>query len=113
MKKKIINHFHEYLSLNLILSYFVVNHIILVFIGIAYSFYLINSNFINRIIRSIYNKLFINRASFDLNQLKKMGSSDSVNIKSSKGDSKLTLVESIEELGFIPLESRNEDSNAA
>ena len=42
-----------------------------------------------------------------------MGSSDSVNIKSSKGDSKLTLVESIEELGFIPLESRNEDSNAA
>ena len=36
-----------------------------------------------------------------------------ININSSKEDYKITLVEEIEELGFIPSLEKNNDSNAA
>ena len=39
--------------------------------------------------------------------------SSMINIKSSKDDSKLTLVEAIEELGFIPSIDKKDESNAA
>ena len=113
MKKSKINHVIEYLSATLILSYFVVHNIFLVLIGVTFSLYLININFINSFIKSINKNLFIKKVSKELNKNDKVIKSNSINVESKKEDTKLTLVETIEELGFIPSIDKNEESRAA
>ena len=103
----------EYLSPTLILSYFFIHNIILVQIGILFSLYLININFINTLIRSLDKNLKIKNVSIDLDKIYKVTKSDSINIEQTKEDSKLTLVETVEELGFIPSKDDNDDKNAA
>ena len=102
----------EYLSPTLILSYFFIHNIILVQIGILFSLYLININFINTLIRSLDKNLKIKNVSIDLDKIYKVTKSDSINIEQTKEDSKLTLVDTIEELGFIPSLNKCNDTEA-
>tara|TARA_B100000965_G_C19556158_1_gene742298 strand:+ start:696 stop:1037 length:342 start_codon:yes stop_codon:yes gene_type:complete len=112
MKKNIINHFIEYLSSTFILSYFAFHNIFLVLIGIIFSLYLININFISNIVRSI-NKNFLTKKGYkELNKNHMSTKSSSTNLKSSKEDTTLTLAETIEELGYIPSMSKNKDNRA-
>ena len=113
MKNNKLNHFIEYLSSILVLSYFFIHNISLVLIGITFSLYLININFINRIIKSINEKLLNKKESIDLNVNDTEIKTNPINKKSTKEDTKLTLVETIEELGFIPTLDKNDESNVA
>ena len=113
MKKTKLNHVIEYLSPTLVLSYFFIHNIFLVLIGITFSLYLININFINRIIKSINKNLLNKKESTDLNINDTETKTNPINKKSNKEDSKLTLVEIIEELGFIPSLDKNDESNVA
>ena len=103
----------EYLSSTMIMSYFFIHNILLVLIGITFLLYLINIDFINSIIKSIIKifklkKVFKNSIKYD-----KDTKPDSIIRKSSKEESKLTLAETIEELGFIPSLEENDKNKAA
>jgi len=113
MKKTKLNHAIEYLSSTLILSYFFIHNIFLVLIGITFSLYLININFINRIIKSIYKNLVNKKESIELNANDTEIKTNPINKKSTKEDTKLTLVETIEELGFIPSLDNSDKNNVA
>ena len=113
MKKTKINHFIEYLSLTLILSYFFVHNIYLVLIGITFSLYLINNNYLNSIISSINKNSVIKKSNIDSNSNDLITKYNSIYIESIKEGTKLTLVETIEELGFIPSIDKDEKRNAA
>ena len=113
MEKVKINQVIEYLSPTLILSYFFIHNIFLVLIGITISLYLININMINNLKKSIYKNLSVKNESKDLSKNEKKINSNFINIKSTKEDNKLTLVEEIEEFGFIPSIHKKNNSNAA
>ena len=113
MKKIEINRVVEYLSPTLVFSYFFIHNIFLVFIGITLSFYLININLINNLKKLIFKNLAVKSESKDLNKYDKEVTSNTINIKSTKEDKKLTLVEEIEEFGFIPSIDKKNKSNAA
>tara|TARA_Y100001968_G_C18943146_1_gene519681 strand:+ start:48 stop:389 length:342 start_codon:yes stop_codon:yes gene_type:complete len=113
MKNTKLNHVIEYLSSTLILSYFFIHNIFLVLIGITFSLYLINVNFINRSIKSIKKNLVNKNEYLVLNANDTGAKTNLINKKSSKEDTKLTLVETIEELGFIPSLEKNDESNVA
>ena len=113
MKKLKTNEIIEYLSPTLVFSYFFVHNIFLVFIGIIFSLYLININMFNNLKKSINKNLVIKNKSKDLNKNDKEIDSNKINIKSTKGNKKLTLVEEIEEFGFIPSIDKKNNSNAA
>ena len=113
MKKTKLNHAIEYLSSTLVLSYFFIHNIFLVLIGIFISLYLININFINRIIKSIYKNLVNKKESIELNEKDTKLETNPINKQSTKEDSKLTLVETIEELGFIPSLDNSDKNNVA
>ena len=116
MKKTKINKVVEYLSLTLILSYFLIHNIFVVLIGITFSLYLININMINNLKISMFKNSNITKESKELKKSEKVIKSNTINIESSKEDAnntKLTLVEEIEELGFIPSIDKKNNSNAA
>ena len=113
MKKNKLNHSIEYLSSTLVLSYFFIHNIFLVLVGIFFSLYLININFINRIIKSVYKNLVNKKESIELNAKDTEIETNPINKKSTKEDTKLTLVETIEELGFIPSLDNNDETNVA
>ena len=113
MKETKINHAIEYLSLTLVLSYFFMQNIFLVLIGIICSLYLININFINGFIKSINKNIIYKQLDIELNKNDKDPKTNLIKIKSTKEDSNLTLVETIEELGFIPSLEKNDESNVA
>ncbi len=113
MKKTKLNHAIEYLSSTLVLSYFFIHNIFLVLIGISFSLYLININFINRIIKSFYKNLAHKEESIELNAKDTEIETNTINKKSTKEDVKLTLVETIEEIGFIPSLDNNDETNVA
>ena len=109
MKKTKLNHAIEYLSSTLVLSYFFIHNIFLVLIGITFSLYLININFI----KSIYKNLVNKKESIELNAKDTRIETNLTNKKLTKGETKLTLVETIEELGFIPSLDNNDETNVA
>ena len=113
MKKIKINEVIEYLSPTLVFSYFFVHNIFLVLIGIIFSLYLININMFINLINSINKKLFIENKSKDFNKNNKEINYNTIDIKSTREDKKLTLVEEIEEFGFIPSIDKKNNSNAA
>ena len=113
MKTIKINQLIEYLSPIMIFSYFFIHNIFLVLIGIMFSLYLININMINNLKKSIYENLAVKDESKDLNKNQKKLNSNTINLKSTKEDKKLTLVEEIEEFGFIPSIDKKNNSNAA
>ena len=113
MKKIKINQVIEYLSPILVFSYFFIHKIFLVLIGITFSLYLININMINNLKKSINKNLVIKNKSKGLNKNDKEIDSNTINIKSTKENKMLTLVEEIEEFGFIPSIDKKNNSNAA
>ena len=113
MKKTKINHAIEYFSLALVLSYFYIHNIFLVIIGIITSLCLININIINQIILSVNKNVVKKNLEIDYNVNKKGIKTNPTKLKSSKEDTNLTLVEKIEELGFIPSLEKNDESNVA
>ena len=113
MKTIKINQLIEYLSPIMVFSYFFIHNIFLVLIGITFSLYLININMINNLKKSIYKNLAVKSESKDLNKNQKKINSNTINLKSTKEDKKLTLVEEIEEFGFIPSIDKKNNSNAA
>ena len=113
MKKTKLNHAIEYLSSTLVLSYFFIHNIFLVLIGITFSLYVININFITRIIQSIYKNLVNKKESIELNDKDAEVESNPIYKKSTKEDTKLTLVETIEELGVIPSLDNSDEINVA
>ena len=116
MKKNKINKVIEYLSRTLILSYFLIHNIFLVLIGITFSVYLININVINNLKISLFKNLDIKKESKELKKNEKVIESNTINTESTKEDAKnrkLTLVDEIEELGFIPSIDKNDNSDAA
>ena len=113
MKKIKINKVIEYLSPILVFSYFFVHNIFLVLIGITFSLYLINIDMINKLKKSINKNLFIKNESKDLYKNIKEINSKTIDIKSTKEEKNLTLVEEIEEFGFIPSIDKKNNSNAA
>ena len=68
---------------------------------------------INNLKKSIYKNFAVKKESKDLNKNDKKLNSNTINIKSTKEDKKLTLVEEIEEFGFIPSIDKKNNSNAA
>ena len=113
MKKIKINQVIEYLSPIMVFSYFFIHNIFLVLIGITFSLYLININMINNLKKSIYKNVTVKNESKDLNKNENKINSNTINLKSTKEDKKLTLVEEIEEFGFIPSIDKKNNSNAA
>ena len=113
MKKIKVNHFIEYSSSALILSYFFIHNIYLVLIGIIFSLYLININFINRFLKYLNYNFAIKNDTKELSKSEKEIRSNEINNKSTKEEKKLTLVETIEEYGFIPSIDENKENNAA
>ena len=113
MKKININQVIEYLSPTLVFSYFFIHNIFLVLIGITFSLYLININMINSIKKYITKNFDIKNESEESNKNDKEKHSHPINIKSSKEETNLTLVEEIEEFGFIPSIDKKNNSNAA
>ena len=68
---------------------------------------------INNLKNNIYKNLAVKNEYKDLNKNEKKINSNTINIKSTKEDKKLTLVEEIEEFGFIPSIDKKNNSNAA
>ena len=68
---------------------------------------------INNLKKSIYKILAVKNESKDFNKNNKEINSKISDIKSTKEDKKLTLVEEIEEFGFIPSIDKKNNSNAA
>ncbi len=113
MNKSGSNYLIEYLPLNLILSYFLFHNIILVLIGIALSMYLINMNSISKFAISSNIAFNSKKAIKDHNKDYKILELSANEIELSRKEPSLTLVETIEELGFIPSLDENDDKNAA
>ena len=67
----------------------------------------------NNLINSINKKLFIENKSKDFNKNNKEINYNTIDIKSTREDKKLTLVEEIEEFGFIPSIDKKNNTNAA
>ena len=68
---------------------------------------------INNLKKSIYKNLAVKNETEDFNKNEKKINSNTINIKSTKEDKKLTLVEEIEELGFIPSMDKSNENKAA
>ncbi len=113
MNKNKVIYLIEYLSMGLVLSYFIIHNIYFVLIGITFSIYLINIELINSIKGSIYKSLDIKNISRNLIKNIKEVKSNSNEIKITTEESKLTLVEAIEEFGFIPSQDTHNDINGA
>ena len=111
MNKNTKINYIEYLSLALVLSYFLIKSIVIVILGISLAIYIINKRLIDNFIKINKDKISIK------DNIKVNNDPDSeiksVKQKSKKIDSLLSLVDIIEESGFIPSIEKDESSNAA
>ena len=104
----------ELLSLILVISFLFIHNIIAVLIGVVLSLYLINLDLITSFTNSIKKTFFKEKGCIDLNKNDKLLESKRNTIQSIEiEDSTLTLVQKIEELGFIPSLDKNDESNLA
>ena len=103
----------EAICLALILSYFLIHNIIIVVIGIILSIYLINTRNMKQLFASIHYKLNDKGINNDLQNNKDSVVSITNHIDLYKNNSELSLVEIIENEGFIPSLKKKDDSNAA
>ena len=109
MNKNSILLFMDYLSLILILSFLIFHNIYMVLFGMLLALYLMNNKFLNNIIKlEKFIKIF-NHIIFTT----KSKNTDIPNIELDKGNIPFSLVEEIEETGFIPSLNNQKDSNAA
>ena len=113
MNKEIKTKHVEYLSLFLVLSFLVIQNIYLVFTGISLSIYVLNKKLFNNLI----NK-FIHSQKNRIGNEYKIGKNIHINAESTNQDSKIeerivSLVDVIEESGFIPSLAKKENSNVS
>ena len=113
MNKYKIENLLEYLSATLVISYFIIHSITLVIMGIVLSLFIINNNIIKIAIRNLYKKFHIEKLTKEHNKNSKSITADFNKNKSNKVDYILTLVEKVEELGYIPSADKYDDNNAA
>ena len=106
MNKNIIISLTKYLSLTLVLSYFLFNNIFFVIIGILMAFININKNSIDE-----YFKLFTHKNSIEI--VNDISSRDNISKESHSKNYNLTLAQTIEELGYIPSIEKEDDYNTA
>ena len=96
-----------YLSLALVLSFFIIYNIYIVWLGISLALYTLNMNSINTLVKNIIHskkdeeELVINK----LNKTTKEGSENKETV--------ISLVETIEKSGYIPSIEKNDSTNAA
>ena len=113
MNNNKVKNLAEILCPLLILSYFFNHNIYIVFVGVIYSFYLINYTSFNKLIKTIKLRLARNRKIIYLAKTNEFLSQDILKTDIMKKDSELSLVEIVEENGIIPSIEIKEDSNAA
>ena len=106
MKNKLNIYLIEYLSLVLVLSFFIMQNIYLEFIGIGLALFSINKKLIISIINP---KIAIKDKKINSNIQKEK----SKNLITIKEKPILSLVETIEESGFIPSIDKEKDNTAA
>ena len=103
----------EYICPSFVLSYFFIHNIFFVIIGILLSIYLINVHKVE----SFINFININRCGKGLlkntKNINVRSDSKPIKMNLENEDSNLTLVEIIEESGFIPSTDKKKDMNAA
>ena len=102
MNKVIFKSIIELSILALILSYFFIHNILLVLIGIFISLYLINISLIDGFRRSINEFLAHKKGSTKLEISDNANKADSTKYELKNKNPELTLVETIEYLGYIP-----------
>ena len=98
-----------YLSLLLVLSYFILHNIYIVFTGLFIAISIINIDFINSLIKYYSKKKSNEEKERDTNP-KEIGNEKAV---SDNEVNLISLVEAIEESGFIPSIKRDDSNNAA
>ena len=102
----------EYLSILLILSYFIYHNIFIVFVGTAYSYYLLKKNIIDSFIKHINKNKDKRKVYLDLNKKPNDMETDSNKIRFIEEDLTPRLAEIIEELGYIPSPNKYNNSEA-
>ncbi len=108
MNKIVIRNVLEYCSFSLVLSYNFIHNIYIVFIGIFIAIDLMNKNIITKIFDELF-KDYKNRTRIKLNEQIR---NENDQITPTSDINRLSLVDTIEELGFIPSIGKNNDSNA-
>ena len=109
MTNKIIKTRLEYLSLLLVISFFIFHNIYIVFIGIVLSLYIINKNLIDNSLKCSISKTIIG----NLNKKTSPIVNQNQLLNTNKEDSEIPLVETIEESGYIPSIEKNLSNDAA
>ena len=104
--KYIIIKFFKYLSLCLVLSFFLIHKIFPVIIGIFVALYELNN-------KNMYNLLETNNNNKEEMITEQQKNDEINNIKLSGESNNLRLALKIEELGFIPSMNNSDDKNAA
>ena len=98
----------EYLSLALVLSFFILHNINIVLFGILIALFTINKKNIYSFIKFNQTKPFNKKVKTETLISKESKSKDTY-----REDSIISLAETIEEIGFIPSSEKSHDSNAA
>ena len=112
MKKSKKNYLLDYFPPILILSYFFIHNIFLVIIGTLVSIYIININSINSLLGFILKNLNNKKSTKELNKNNNEFTTESANMKFEEYDTNISLVEIIEEFGFIPSLDKTDDSKS-
>ncbi len=107
MNKKNKEDLLDYLSLSLVVSFFILHNIIIVLVGIVLAIYKINESKIVKNIATIYNKT-INKNTNNVSIVNEQTAN-----KKLDDESLLSLVEVIEESGIIPSINKIDNGNAA
>ena len=105
-KNKAINNL-GYLSLALVLSFFIIYNIYIVWLGISLALYTLNMNSINTLVKNIIHTKK-DEEEVVINKLDKTKNEDYENKKTV-----ISLVETIEQSGYIPSIEKNDSTNAA
>ena len=109
MNKYKNNKLIEYLSLILVLSFFFIKNIYIVFIGIIIALYQLNKNFLDKFIIKYQMK----KAKKENIVIEKTNNKKNDKNYSYNENENLSLVETIEETGFIPSSINNKETHAA
>ena len=109
MTNKIIMTRLEYLSLLLVISFVVFHNIFIVLAGIVLSLYIINKKLIDGSLEFIISKIKLSKSNKKISSVLK----PTLLIDTKKDDSQISLVEAIEEFGYIPSIEKNTKQDAA
>ena len=109
MNKYKNNKIIEYLSLILVLSFLFIKNIYIVFIGIIIAIYQLNENFLDKFVI----KYLIRKAKKENIVMEKSNNKEIDKNHSYNENENLSLVETIEETGFIPSSINNKETHAA